>query len=106
MRMIEPVAAIVPYLTTPGNHEAPLNFTHYKNRFSMMGNTDNQWFRLALFQSNQAIIFSFDLGETHLIMLSTEVYFSYSVMSPQMMIDQYEWLEEDLKVFNLNSLCN
>jgi hypothetical protein len=32
-REIQPIAARVPYMTVPGNHEIPFNFTAYKRRF-------------------------------------------------------------------------
>ena len=35
MRQIEPIAAYVPYMTCPGNHEYAYNFSHYKFRFTM-----------------------------------------------------------------------
>ena len=35
LRKIEPIAAAVPYLTTPGNHELWFNFGAYKHRFFM-----------------------------------------------------------------------
>jgi hypothetical protein len=35
MRKIEPVASIVPYMTTPGNHEFYFDFSAYKHRFRM-----------------------------------------------------------------------
>jgi len=36
MRKIEPVAAYVPYMVVPGNHEDFFDFTPYKNRFAIM----------------------------------------------------------------------
>ena len=30
MRMLEPLAASLPFMTCPGNHEAPSNFSHYR----------------------------------------------------------------------------
>lgn len=38
MNEIQEIAAYVPYMTCPGNHERYYNFSHYKNRFSMPGN--------------------------------------------------------------------
>jgi hypothetical protein len=35
MRKIQPIAARVPYMTVPGNHEIWFNFTAYKRRFAM-----------------------------------------------------------------------
>jgi hypothetical protein len=30
MERIEPIAAYVPYMTCPGNHEIAYNFSHYR----------------------------------------------------------------------------
>uniref|UniRef100_K7GAV7 Acid phosphatase 7, tartrate resistant (putative) n=1 Tax=Pelodiscus sinensis TaxID=13735 RepID=K7GAV7_PELSI len=62
MRKIEPVAASVPYMTCPGNHEEKYNFSNYRARFSMPGNTEGLWY-------------SWDIGPAHIISFSTEVYF-------------------------------
>ena len=41
MRQIEPIAAYVPYMTCPGNHENAYNFSHYKFRFTMPDWSEN-----------------------------------------------------------------
>lgn len=86
MRQIESIAAYVPYLTSPGNHEQAYNFSHYKARFSMPGLPDNMFF-------------SYDIGPAHIISLNTEYYYylNYGLKS---FIFQYMWLEEDLKNAN------
>lgn len=83
--MIEPIAASVPYMVTPGNHDKYQNFSHYTNRFTMPGKSNGLWY-------------SFDQGDVHFVMYSSEVYYYYLEPSPQLMIDQFKWLEEDLKV--------
>ncbi|XP_039768234.1 acid phosphatase type 7 isoform X2 [Ornithorhynchus anatinus] len=45
MRLIEPVAATLPYMTCPGNHEERYNFSNYKARFNMPGDTEGLWYR-------------------------------------------------------------
>ncbi|KAJ8777545.1 hypothetical protein J1605_014435 [Eschrichtius robustus] len=45
MNLIEPVAASLPYVTCPGNHEERYNFSNYKARFSMPGNSEGLWYR-------------------------------------------------------------
>lgn len=35
LQKIEPVAARIPYMTTPGNHEDFFDFASYRNRFQM-----------------------------------------------------------------------
>ncbi|XP_053577580.1 acid phosphatase type 7 [Bombina bombina] len=83
MRQIETVAAYVPYMTCPGNHEEAYNFSNYRNRFSMPGNTEGLWY-------------SYDLGPAHIISLSTEVYF-YMEYGKELVGEQYKWLQKDLQ---------
>ena len=87
MRMLEPVAAYVPYMTCPGNHEQAYNFSNYVNRFSMPGG------------SNLSLFYSFNIGPAHVIALSTEFYF-YLNYGWQSVITQWNWLIEDLKEAN------
>lgn len=83
MRQIESVAAYVPYMTCPGNHEEAYNFSNYRNRFSMPGNTEGLWY-------------SWDLGPAHIISFSTEVYF-YLKYGQELVAKQFQWLQEDLQ---------
>ncbi|KAL1509866.1 hypothetical protein ABEB36_004539 [Hypothenemus hampei] len=87
MRQIEPVAAYLPYMTCPGNHEESYNFSHYRERFSMPGG--REWYT-----------YSLDIGPMHIISLSTELYYfmNYGLKSVAF---QYGWLEEDLIKANL-----
>ncbi|XP_030575500.1 acid phosphatase type 7 isoform X4 [Archocentrus centrarchus] len=84
MRQIQSIAAYVPYMTCPGNHEATYNFSNYRNRFSMPGQTESLWY-------------SWNLGSAHIISISTEVYF-YLKFGLDLLFKQYEWLEKDLEV--------
>lgn len=87
MRQIESVAAYIPYMTCPGNHEEAYNFSHYRGRFSMPGSSDS-------------LYYSFDIGPLHIISISTELYYfmNYGVKS---LVFQYDWLEADLIKANL-----
>ncbi|EDV91977.1 GH24658 [Drosophila grimshawi] len=87
MRQIETVAAYVPYMVVPGNHEEKFNFSNYRARFSMPGGTEN-------------LFYSFDLGPVHFIGISTEVYYflNYGIKT---LIFQFEWLRRDLEAANL-----
>uniref|UniRef100_A0A673C9Q9 Purple acid phosphatase n=1 Tax=Sphaeramia orbicularis TaxID=375764 RepID=A0A673C9Q9_9TELE len=87
MRQIQSIAAYVPYMTCPGNHEAAYNFSNYRNRFSMPGQTESLWY-------------SWNLGSAHIISLSTEVYF-YLEFGKELLFKQYEWLKKDLEEANL-----
>jgi len=83
MNQIEAIAAYVPYMTCPGNHEQAYNFSNYRNRFSMPGNTEG-------------IFYSWNIGPAHIISLSTEIYHFYKYGLEQI-VQQYEWLEKDLQ---------
>ncbi|XP_013103211.1 acid phosphatase type 7 isoform X3 [Stomoxys calcitrans] len=84
MRQIETIAAYVPYMVVPGNHEEAYNFSNYKARFSMPGGQDS-------------LFYSFDLGPVHFIGFSTEVYY-FLQFGLKPLVFQYKWLEEDLKL--------
>lgn len=83
MNQIQTIAAYVPYMTCPGNHELAYNFSNYRNRFSMPGNTE-------------VIFYSWNIGPAHIISYSTEVYFwlQYGI---EQIVQQYEWLIRDLE---------
>ncbi|XP_064421090.1 acid phosphatase type 7 [Latimeria chalumnae] len=86
MRQIEAIAAYVPYMTCPGNHEHAYNFSNYRNRFSMPGDTQGLWY-------------SWNIGPAHIISFSTEVYF-YLKFGQDLIFRQYEWLKRDLEEAN------
>ncbi|XP_058052308.1 acid phosphatase type 7 isoform X4 [Ahaetulla prasina] len=86
MRKIEAVAAFVPYMTCPGNHEEKYNFSNYRSRFSMPGDTESLWY-------------SWDVGPAHIIAFSTEVYFFLNY-GEQLVAKQFQWLERDLQEAN------
>ncbi|KAL2099372.1 hypothetical protein ACEWY4_005852 [Coilia grayii] len=86
MRQVESIAAYVPYMTCPGNHENTYNFSNYRNRFSMPGNTESMWY-------------SWNIGPVHIISFSTEVYF-YTNYGLDLLFKQYQWLQKDLEEAN------
>ena len=83
MRQIESIAAYVPYMTCVGNHEQRYNFSNYKARFSMPGETESMFF-------------SFNVGPVHFISISTEFYY-YTNYGFKMVANQYKWLIGDLE---------
>ncbi|XP_048259276.1 acid phosphatase type 7-like isoform X1 [Haliotis rufescens] len=89
MRQIQPIAAYLPYMTCPGNHENSYNFSNYKNRFTMPFD-----------EQSDRMFFSFDMGPAHIISFSTEYYF-YVNYGISQLVRQYEWLEQDLKEASL-----
>lgn len=86
MRQIESVAAYVPYMTCPGNHEESYNFSNYRQRFNMP-NFDFP-------------AYSFNMGPLHIISISTEVYYFLNYGLKPLVL-QYEWIENDLATANL-----
>ncbi|KAI8432465.1 hypothetical protein MSG28_004852 [Choristoneura fumiferana] len=86
MRQIQPLAAMVPYMTCPGNHEATYNFSNYRARFSMPGGTESMFY-------------SFDLGPLHIVSISTEYYY-FLQFGARMLFTQYAWLQQDLAEAN------
>ncbi|XP_034952744.1 acid phosphatase type 7 [Chelonus insularis] len=86
MRQIESIAAYLPYMTVPGNHEEKYNFSNYRARFSMPGNSEGLWY-------------SFNMGPVHFIAIETEAYYFMNYGMKQL-IKQYDWLEADLEEAN------
>lgn len=88
MRQIQPIAAYLPYMTCPGNHEAFGNFTNYKLRFNMPGDVNSM-----------KMFYSFNIGRAHVISFSTEYYFFIEYGFWQIK-NQYDWLIKDLEKAN------
>lgn len=91
MNQIEPIAAYLPYMTCVGNHEMEFNYSNYKNRFSMP-NSDGK-----SIAGDNNFFYSINIGPIHLISFSTEFYYylEYGILQ---VLNQYNWLENDLKV--------
>uniref|UniRef100_A0A915K6D4 Purple acid phosphatase n=1 Tax=Romanomermis culicivorax TaxID=13658 RepID=A0A915K6D4_ROMCU len=64
------------------------NFSNYVHRFSMPNGESN-------------LFYSFDLGPAHFVAFSTEFYF-YVKYGWSQIVNQFQWLNEDLKKANLN----
>jgi hypothetical protein len=102
MQEIEPIAATVPFMVCPGNHEMHDVFSHYTERFRLMpsntgvvhsanGEAPNNWF------------FSYDVGLVHFTVISTEIYFKKTLAEDGDLIARQEaWLKRDLEQANAN----
>jgi len=88
MEQIEPIASVIPYMTCPGNHENHYNFSNYKARFNMPGDTDNN-----------NMFYSFNIANVHFVSVSTEYYY-YLNYGHHQIAAQYSWLKEDLAKAN------
>jgi len=85
MAQIQPIAAYLPYMVCPGNHESSQNFLQYRNRFTMPN-----------FKDSENIFYSFDVGPVHFVSVSTEVYYYGNYMLRDI-IQQWVWLKKDLE---------
>jgi hypothetical protein len=55
---IEPIASRIPYMGLPGNHEVFMNFTQYRNRFTMPNSpSEGIFYRQAFFNFADQFIF-------------------------------------------------
>jgi hypothetical protein len=121
---IAPVAAHVPYMVAPGNHDVSCkaigdngcpkqqrNFTAFRKRFIMpsapSGALDKQG------RPVENMWYSFDVGGVHFVSISTETDFPHAPTNPTTIIgggagggfgDQLAWLRKDLnKARSVNS---
>ncbi len=86
LRKIEPIAASVPYMTNPGNHELWYNFTAYKTRF---------WTPASSYADHR-MFYSFDYGGVHFTQMNTETFEDTADINKQ----QAQWLASDLSGHN------
>lgn len=89
LRDIEPIAANLPYMVSPGNHEAHYNFSNFRQRFSM-----------PMADKYESMYYSFDIGPAHIVSYNTEVFFWPQYFDEGLMKAQFEWLDQDLKAAN------
>lgn len=101
MRNIEPIAAYVPYMTIPGNHEYHFNFSHYQARFSMLGDRHAPRRDRPIKERLNNFFWSMDVGPIHFVMYNAEFYF-FTQFGYEQIERQFRWLEEDLKRANAN----
>ena len=90
MEEIESVAAYVPYMTCPGNHEHANEYNEYRHRFLMPYNNRGNPLDLH---------YSFSLGPIHFVSLNTEVYYKHGG-NIELLADMYQWLVTDLEQAN------
>lgn len=90
MRMIEPIAARLPYQTSVGNHEIKEKFLHYDQRFTMV---DNEGVRNNFY-------YSFNAGPIHFIAISTEFYYFIDYLGMKPVNDQFNYLQKELEFAN------
>lgn len=86
---VETVAARIPYMTVPGDHESAQQFLHYRYRFAMPN--------LPWPMPSDKLWYSIDIGQVHFVMYSTEVFFEDEYDSVEKML---EWMKNDLDKAN------
>ncbi|KAL7632302.1 UNVERIFIED_CONTAM: hypothetical protein RMT77_017407 [Armadillidium vulgare] len=91
MNNIQPIAAYLPYMVCPGNHEQNYNFSNYKARFSMPN-----------YEETESMFFTWNAGRVHFISLNTEAYYflNYGIKP---LYNVHKWLLQDLKVRKFKS---
>jgi hypothetical protein len=85
MRKIEPLAARIPYMVVPGNHEFWFNFTDYKARWFMPGNSSGS--------IDPSMFFSFNVGPLHFVGFDTETWIDTADVN----LIQQKWIYGDLQ---------
>jgi hypothetical protein len=93
MCQIQPLATQVPYMICPGNHENSGDFYQYRMRLgaampAAAGSPS---------QGGNGTFHSFNVGQLHVALVSSEVYFSVQPHSAGLIVQQSEWLAADLK---------
>jgi hypothetical protein len=91
-RNIEPIAAAVPYMTVPGNHERLWNFTVYRKRWQ-------QW-RTTPGQPADAMYYDFHAGPIAFIMVDTEKYQLAHDGAAEITPLEARWVDARLKAAN------
>ncbi|CAL4076892.1 unnamed protein product, partial [Meganyctiphanes norvegica] len=86
MNQIQPIAAYVPYMTCPGNHEWAYNFSNYRARFSMPD-----------YESTESLFYSWNMGPIHFISVNTEAYY-FLMFGLKVLSNQWNWLINDLEM--------
>lgn len=88
LKQIEKVAARIPYMTVPGDHEKYDDYLHYRYRFSMP--------TLPWPMPSDHLWYSIDIGPIHFVLYSTELFFSDESNIESML----DWLKSDLDKAN------
>jgi len=84
--LIQPIAARVPYMVAPGNHEFWFNFTSYKSRFFMPGVASQGG-------SGDNMFYSFNLANIHFVAMNSETAVDTAWFSE----NEQKWLINDLQ---------
>ena len=97
---VEAIAAYSPTMVAVGNHEAAKEFEDYTVRFQNMPATNGTIATAGAAGLRNNWFYSFDIGPAHIVVLSTEVYFTSTPSNPGVIQRQLEWLTRDLQGAN------
>eukprot|EP00604_Paraphysomonas_vestita_P004199 CAMPEP_0174822084 /NCGR_PEP_ID=MMETSP1107-20130205/13057_1 /TAXON_ID=36770 /ORGANISM="Paraphysomonas vestita, Strain GFlagA" /LENGTH=316 /DNA_ID=CAMNT_0016040075 /DNA_START=607 /DNA_END=1557 /DNA_ORIENTATION=- len=89
LNKVQPIAARVPYMVTPGNHEFGYNFTAYKSRFYMPGQIDEGG-------SGDGMYYSWTYGAIHFCAMNSES----PIDTPMFSESEMAWVDHDLSSVN------
>ena len=87
---VQPIAARVPYMTTPDNHEFWFNFTAYKARVFMPGSGIDEG------GSGDSMYYSWEYGPIHFTALNSETAIDIGNFDENML----KWAENDMSSIN------
>ena len=86
---VQGIAAKVPYMASPGNHEFWANFTSYKHRFFLPGVVD-------LGASGDNMYYSWEFGPAHFDSLNSETALDTGAFHE----DMVAWMDEDMSAID------
>ena len=86
---IEPLASRIPVHFCPGNHEDYNDFGQYRTRFNQMPGG-------AAVRKAQSVFHSFNVGLLHIILFSSEAFFTVGEYSLLLLPDMFAFVEADL----------
>jgi hypothetical protein len=92
MVQISPLASAVPYMICPGNHEDFSDFYNFRMRLGAAMPP-----AASPSSGGNGTFSSFNIGMLHVVLVSSEVFFSVQPHSAGLLLEQSEWLEADLK---------
>lgn len=85
LNKVQPIAARIPYMVTPGNHEFGYNFTAHKSRFYMPGQLDEGG-------SGDGMYYSWNYGAIHFCAMNSES----PIDTPMFTDTELSWVDYDL----------
>ena len=97
MNKVEDIAARVPYMVSPGNHEFFGNFVAYKHRFFMPGEYGDSDGTAA--GSGDGMFYSWECGPAHFVSLNSET----RVDTGSFNSDMLDWAATDMAAMNRNA---